>query len=201
MKKMYFALMALATVSLASCGGAEKSPAEEETKQITYNLDADATSLKWEGKYVSDGHTHNGTVKITEGTVVYDGDAFKSGTFKVDLNTIENDDLPDAEKGKLVGHLKSGDFFNTEKQSIVPVTVTSVGEDEVKATINVGGKDMQIVIPAKINRTDNKLTVKGKFEVDFATTDMNGFKPMDPSKDNEKVNSVISFDLDLVLKN
>lgn len=201
MKKMYFALMALATVSLASCGGAEKTTAEEETKQITYKLDADATSLKWEGKYVSDGHTHNGTVKITEGTVIYDGDVFTSGSFKVDLNTIENDDLPDAEKGKLVGHLKSADFFNTEKQSIVPVTVNSIGENDVKATINIGGKDLDIIIPAKISRNDNKLTVKGKFDVDFAGTDMAGLKPMDPTKENEKVNSVISFDLDLVLKN
>lgn len=195
MKKMYFALMAVAGLTLASCGGAETP----ETVEVTYGLDAKATTLAWTGKYVSDGHTHNGTVDVTEGTVVYNGDEFVSGNFTVDLNTMVDLDMPAPMSDTLISHLKGGYFFNTAEYANVPVVINSISDKEITATMTVAGKEIKAVMPLKISKDDKKMTASGKFDIDFASVGMGGMNPTPGKPENERVETVISFDLNLVL--
>jgi polyisoprenoid-binding protein YceI len=196
MKKMYFAAMAFAVLALGACSSNEVVEAEE----VTYNLNVEATTLGWTGSYVSDGHTHTGTVNVTDGSVVYKGDEFVSGSFNVDLNSIVCTDLEGDKNAYLVGHLKSGDFFDVEKYAKVPVVINSVSDKEITATLTVLGKEVKAVMPVSISKDENGMTAKGKFDIDFASTDMPGFKAGEGKPENERVETVMSFDLNLVLK-
>lgn len=196
MKKMYFAMLAFAGLTLAACGGTATT---EEAKEVTYGLDAAATSLRWTGKYVSDGHTHTGTVQVKDGSIVYKGDEFASGSFTIDMTTITDEDLPAPMKDTLESHLKGAYFFNAAENADVPVTITSISDKEVTAIINVLGKEVKAVMPLKISKDDTKMTATGKFDVDFKETMMGGMQPQPGKPENERVETVISFELKLVL--
>jgi polyisoprenoid-binding protein YceI len=200
MKRTYVmsAAVALVALGMTACGGAKEE--NEETGPVTYTLDADATTLKWKGDYADDSHSHEGTIMISEGTVVYNGDAFQSGDFTVDMSTINDEDLSGAERDTLNKHLSGPYFFNASEYPETKVTIREVMANEVKAVINVMGKDMETTIPVKIKRTDNKVTAKGNFTIDFSDSKMGGMAPMDPTKPNQYVKPVVNFELDLVMK-
>jgi polyisoprenoid-binding protein YceI len=192
------AAVALVALGMTACGGSKEEA--EVTGPVTYSLDASATSLKWKGDYADDSHSHNGTVMISEGTVVYDGDAFKSGEFTVDMATIVDEDLPAPDKDTLKSHLSGPYFFQVNQFPTTKVTIKEVMDNEIKAVINVLGKDMDVTIPVKVKKSADKITAKGKFTIDFASAAMPGTSPMDPTKPTQHVKPVINFDLNLVMK-
>lgn len=78
-----------------------------------YVVDVDNSTLKWHGKKVTGEHW--GHINLKEGSMVMDKDQIKSGMFVIDMKSITNDDLKDeGYNQKLVGHLKSDDFFGVE---------------------------------------------------------------------------------------
>lgn len=80
----------------------------------TKKVDAAKSKISWVGKKVTGLHT--GVVNLKEGALVFKGKKLKGGTFTVDMTTIADTDLKAGEgKEKLEGHLKSGDFFGTDK--------------------------------------------------------------------------------------
>ncbi len=105
-----------------------------------------ASEVKWTGKKI--GGSHNGAIELKSGYFEFNNDQIVSGEVVIDMNTITNADLEDAGyNGKLVGHLKSDDFFGVEKYPTSTFVVT-------KATKFVNGKAT----------VTGKLTIKGKTE-------------------------------------
>lgn len=192
------AAIALVAFGMTACGGSTEE-GSEEAGPVTYTLDAEATTLKWEGVHVSDGHKHNGTIQISEGTVVYNGDAFESGEFTVDMSTIKDEDLQAPVSDTLNTHLSGPYFFRTSEYPTTTVKINSVKDNEVNATINVMGKDMEAVIPVKIKKKDDKVTAKGKFSLDFSSYNMQGMTE-DPKMPKMYTNPVVNFEIDMVLK-
>lgn len=190
---IYFTMLAAGTLLLSSCGGTETS------EQITYKLDAEASTLSWTGKYIADGHAHSGTVDITEGSMSFEGEEFLAGDFKVDLNSIKDTDLQSPMSDTLDSHLKGHYFFHTAQNKHAEVVIKEVTDKEIKATIKLMGKEIQAVMPLKIKRNDKELKAKGKFSVDFKNLDVEGFKaaPGDPA--DARVDSMIQFEINLVM--
>lgn len=91
-------VVALATVSVSA-----------QTKKI----DAAKSSINWLAKKV--GGQHSGTVNFKEGALVFKGKKVTGGSFTVDMTSLTATDLTGEWLGKLNGHLKSEDFFGTEK--------------------------------------------------------------------------------------
>lgn len=202
MKKtlFYTASLAFMTFGMTACG----SSTEPETKKdspVTYQLDATATTLKWKGTYEADGHSHNGTVKISEGSISYKGDTFESGNFIVDMKTIENELTPEMGADDLNSSIVGPDIFNTAQLPNVNVKINSISDKEIDATLKVGGKVVPAKMPVKIKKTDNELTAKGKFTVDFSVLNADGFKPTtEKGKENQYIKPGVDFELNLVLK-
>lgn len=198
MKKNAILVLAIAAISLVSWKSVETFNANESK---SYKLDTKETSLAWTGKYVSDGHTHTGTVNVTNGGLTIGANNAVSGTFTVDMKSIVCTDLQGEKNGYLVGHLTSADFFNTGSFGEAKVTVNSMNDKEMQATINVIGKEIKTTIPVTVSKTANSVVAKGKFEVDFASLDVNGFKAGAGKPENQRTDSKVAFDLNLVLKN
>ncbi|MDI1303909.1 MAG: YceI family protein [bacterium] len=79
----------------------------------TKKVDASKSSINWVGKKVTG--QHNGTVNLKDGKLVFKGKKLVGGTFNVDMTSLTATDLQGEYQGKLNGHLKSEDFFGTEK--------------------------------------------------------------------------------------
>jgi len=78
------------------------------------HVDTETSSLKWHGKKVTGEHF--GQIDLKEGWLQWDDNKLTDGAFIIDMSTISNTDLEDAEyNAKLVNHLKSDDFFGVEK--------------------------------------------------------------------------------------
>lgn len=126
-------------------------------KVETVQVDPAASKVVYIGKKVTGQHT--GEVKITSGTMNFDGADFKGADITVDMTTINNTDLTDAEYNKkLVGHLNSDDFFATDKfktARLVTKTVKKVKGDTYAVTGDLTIKGQTHPLPLKAGETFN----------------------------------------------
>jgi len=76
-----------------------------------YTVDQSKSVLKWTGKKVAG--EHYGKIQLKEGTFEVKNDKVAGGKFVIDMNSITNEDLEGEWNAKLIGHLKSDDFFGT----------------------------------------------------------------------------------------
>lgn len=207
MKKIYFAAIAFAAISLTSCGGAEvETPTEVAVaEEVTYNVDTEATTLEWRGSKMKDGvedHAHKGTVAVSEGMIVKKGDDFIKGEFTVDLTSIQVTDLFVGVDGEtdpnqinnLLGHLSTADFFNLEMYKTAKILVNSMSNENMNVTLSVLGQEKTLDVPVTTSANGDKMMTEGKFSVD-----MNGILPSVASEGPEYVSSLVEFDLNLVM--
>ena len=181
-------------LAMASCGGTE-----EKTEKVTFNLDAKASTLGWKGRKSAE-YFHTGIVKITKGTIDMEGKEIVGGSFKLDMNTIECMDemLPDDKKAMLNGHLKDTSFFFIAENPEITVTVADYKDGKLNVIINVLGLEIKQAIPVKVTATEKDVRIKGDFGVDVSALKLAGMQP-DPAS-GEKINSMIDFQLDVLLK-
>lgn len=86
--------------------------------------DASATVIDWNGDKVV-GSFHVGTIDLKSGWLVVEGGSVTGGEFVVDMNSIKNSDVKDEKmRDRLIGHLKSEDFFGVEKYPLSKLVIT-----------------------------------------------------------------------------
>ena len=131
-----------------------------------------ASLLAWKG--TKPGGAHNGTVALKESTLVVENGEIKSGEFVVDMGSIKNLDIENAEYGaKLVGHLTSPDFFDIATYPTAKFVITSTENEggKVLVTGNLTIKDVtkSISIPATLTEENGVSIFKSeKFNIDRA---------------------------------
>ncbi len=143
-------------------------------------IKTETSTITWKGYKVTG--SHQGTLNIKSGHLVFNENRLIGGEFVIDMATLTNTDLEGEYKGKLEGHLKSDDFFGVEKHP----TATLVFND-VKAT----GKNSYDVQGA--------LTIKGItneiiFEISVYGSKATASLKIDRSKFNVRYGSASFFD-------
>ncbi len=136
-----------ATLSLIAC--MFFMTAFNPIKDDIYTVDVERSTIEWSAKKVGGGHT--GTVKITDGTLIYTGKALKGGSFQMNMSSITSDNA------RVTNHLKSDDFFSAEKNpmSKFEITkVTSAGTDRVNITgnLSIKGFTHPVTFPASVKQ-------------------------------------------------
>lgn len=76
-----------------------------------YKADNGKSVVAWTGKKISG--KHNGKISLKEGTFSVKDNKITAGKFVIDMNSITCEDLTGGSNERLVGHLKSDDFFST----------------------------------------------------------------------------------------
>ncbi|WP_248723683.1 YceI family protein [Seonamhaeicola sp. ML3] len=187
MKKHRFSICALVVLALLVFNCKDKAK-EAETKEAEATATTEVTSEKftvniyessiaWQG-FKPTGK-HNGTINIANGAFDVSDGKITSGTFSIDMNTIVNLDLPADSKGnaKLVGHLKSPDFFDVEKFPTATFEITGVEDSEGKTMLSgnltLKEKTNNITFPVSVSTEGNTLTLTSDtFTIDRSKWDV-----------------------------
>lgn len=143
----------------------------------SYKVDLETTKVIWKGEKVVGGG-HDGTIDLKSGSLIMSGDDLAGGEFVIDMNSMECTDLKDPDKaGKLIGHLKSDDFFGVEKYPTAEFKITSVdkqskGSYNVKGNLTIKGKTEAITFPAKVTKEGSKYIAESTIVFDRSKFDV-----------------------------
>ena len=135
--------------------------------QVSKKVDVAKSTVNWVGKKVTG--EHSGNIMLKEGSLKKKKKKVVGGNFTVDMTTINTTDLEGKGKASLDGHLKSDDFFGTEKFPTATLVIKSIGEksanvysvtgdltikgktESIKFELNVAGNTATAAL--KVNRT------------------------------------------------
>ena len=193
MKRFFLnAALALALVgTTVACKGDKKNETEAGEAQTEvaaseaaakYKVDTAASSLMWMGSKPTG--KHNGTVAIESGVLNVENGTIQSGTFIIDMTTIESTDLEGDMKNNLDAHLrgtvegKEGDFFNVQKYPNAAFSVTGVTEKDgktyVQGNLQIKEKKNNIEFPVTTTMNGDTMTLESEpFTIDRTKWDVN----------------------------
>lgn len=138
----------------------------------TKKVNVSKSKIAWTGKKVTG--QHEGTVNLQDGNLVFKANKLAGGSFTVDMGSIAVTDLKaDEGKEKLEGHLKSEDFFGTEKfgtATMVFKTITAKGKNvyNVTADLTMKGKTNPVNFDIAVNGN----SAVSKFKIDRTKYDI-----------------------------
>lgn len=123
------------------------------------------SKVTWEGKKVTGAH--QGEIFIKSATLEFTEDKLTGGNFVLDMSSITCTDLKGNAATDLVGHLKSDDFFSTEKFPEASLDFLDVRHIEgvdyrVTATLTIKGISHPVVFVADMR--DGLATAKIKVD-------------------------------------
>lgn len=153
------------TVALA----ANKTEKVAKAAGTTYKVDASQSKVEWNGKKVTG--EHSGTINVAGGSFQVAKNKVVGGSVDIDMNSIVNLDIADKEYNqKLVGHLKSDDFFSSEKHpkanfkitSLTPIKGAKAGAANYTANGNltIKGITKPVSFPVTVALNGNTITAK-----------------------------------------
>ena len=143
----------------------------------TYTVNPEASTLNWKG-FKPTG-SHYGTVALKEGSFTVENGSLSSGKFTFDMNSIIDLDMPadDEYNGKLVGHLKSSDFFDVENFPLSMFEITEVAKAEsgyaVKGNLTIKNTTKPVEFVAALSTSENGVVLKAEtFKIDRTEFDI-----------------------------
>lgn len=147
----------------------------------TYKVNTEKSTIFWTGKKVTGEHT--GTLAIKSGTVTVEDGKPIAASFNIDMNSIVCTDLKnEGTNTKLVGHLKSDDFFGVEAHPTGKFVATSftpiVGAKDreanytIKGTLTLKGISHEIEFDGLVAMKGSGLVSNGEAEFDRAKYDI-----------------------------
>jgi polyisoprenoid-binding protein YceI len=166
MKRITLSLLALALVATSFAKGSKKSE--------SFKVDASKSSVNWLAKKVTG--QHNGTITISNGTLALANDKIVGGIFEIDMTSIVNADLQGEWNTKLIGHLKSDDFFSVAKNPTAKLDITKVETKENNTIVNgkltIKGITQDISFPASVSKKGNVVVAIATIRIDRTKYDI-----------------------------
>jgi len=148
--------------------------ASAQAKNFTVNTST--STVAWLGKKV--GGEHSGMVSIQSGSLQVSSGKLNGGNFTMDMNSITCTDIKDADyNGKLVGHLKAEDFFNTAKFATATLKITKVkytkaNTCQITANINIKGIVKSVTFPATVTMSGSTIKAQATINIDRTLFDI-----------------------------
>ncbi len=187
MNRKVLNLMLVLALSAAVIG-CKKKAEEAATTDATEAVNADSGSAKYmanisestiEWKGFKPTGTHNGTINVESGVMTLKDGKIESGSFLIDMKSIVDLDIPVDKEGnaKLVGHLKSADFFDVEKYPNAAFEVTGFEEKEGKmmlsGNLTMKEKKNNITFPVTVSSEGDVVTLTSEtFTIDRSKWDV-----------------------------
>lgn len=162
MKKVVLTAMSIVAIGFGAI-------AENDGKS-TMSVNSEESKVMWIGKKVTG--EHSGFIKMENGDLQFNGDVLTGGSFEIDMKSITNTDIKDeGTNQKLVGHLKSDDFFGVEKFPKATFVITGAeakkaGKYHIKGNITIKGITKEVEFPAQVTLLGDKATATATLTLD-----------------------------------
>lgn len=196
-----FIATGLIAVSCSQGGTAsEKETKASDKAQPTITgvtIDTDKSRVVWAGTMLGI-YTHEGTIDLTKADLKVEDGKITGGSFTIDMNTmVATDENYNPEQGstpeKLIGHLKSDDFFAVEQFPTATFKITSVQDNSLKGMLTVRGKTSEETVEnIEMKQAGDKVKIKGEMTFDR--------KKYDVSWDSSVKERVLSNDIKLKIE-
>lgn len=161
----------------------------------------EVSEVKWTGKKI--GGSHNGEIKLKSGYFEFKNGQIVGGEVAIDMNTITNTDLENEEfNQKLVSHLKSDDFFGTDKYPtstfvVHKATKFKAGKTTVSGILKI--KDNREEISFEVVKKGEKYLAK--IEIDRSKFNVRyGSNSFFDNLGDKAINDIFTLDISLVLQ-
>ena len=129
------------------------------------------SSINWIGRKVTG--THNGTIAVKQGTLIFNDNKLTGGTVVIDTTSIKILDITDpATNAQFAGHLASDDFYAREKHPEPVLEIVAVIGDHVEANLTIKGITHPVGFNPVIDINGDTLTASGKLTIDRTNYDM-----------------------------
>jgi polyisoprenoid-binding protein YceI len=172
---------------------------------VEYKVDTQKSKVGWLGKKVTG--EHKGMINIADGKLISDGKTVTGGSFTIDMNSMTCTDLTDKEyNAKLLGHLKSDDFFGTAKFPKSTFVITSVtpltgNQYKVAGNLTIKGITKPVEFPATIQVSDVEIKAAATIKVDRTLYDIKyGSGKFFDNIGDKAINDEFELNVDLVAK-
>ncbi len=195
MKKLLILISSILCLSLST--HASENTSSSGFLPVT-KVDLATSTFKWTGTKKI-GEKHYGPIKLKTASAKLVKGKVMSGEFVMDMNKFESDDLPqNTSMGKkLVGHLKSPDFFNVKKYPTAKLVLTKISNGKAIGKLTIMGKTHPITVPYKQEGNSFKGTMtfdRTKFGMTYNSA--NFFKNL---IDKKIINNDVTIDFDVNL--
>ncbi|MBQ4820435.1 YceI family protein [Aquimarina sp. MMG016] len=138
-------------------------------------IKASESSINWVGKKVTG--EHSGTLNLSSGHLIFDGENITGGEFIVDMTTLKVTDL-EAGKGKekLEGHLSSDDFFGIKNHKTAKLVVSKAKKTDkgykIAGDLTIKGKTNPITFNLAVNGSTASTTLsvdRTKYDIKYGS--------------------------------
>jgi len=139
-------------------------------------VDIANSSIHWIGEKVTG--SHDGSISLKSAELDVKGNTITKGVFVIDMESITCKDLEDEEYNKkLVGHLKSDDFFGVATYKTAKLTITDAtpfknGKAHIKGQLTIKGKTKPIEFDAEKKGTEYKAHIevdRSKYDIKYGS--------------------------------
>ncbi|MEE4196141.1 MAG: YceI family protein [Bacteroidales bacterium] len=143
-------------------------------QEVPVNIEQ--SELKWTGKKVTGEHW--GYIQLQEASLMVKNDQIKSGVFKIDMRSMDCQDLENEKtNAQLIGHLKSDDFFSVDQYPVSTLKIKEAtpfqqGFAEIKGDLTIKGITQPISFKAEqlVNGYKATITVdRTKYNVRYGS--------------------------------
>lgn len=184
-----------------------KDAATAQAEAMEFKVDTSASTIEWKGRKPTGEHT--GTIKLAEGTFSANDSIIESGSFVIDMLSINVTDLEGQDKKDLEAHLmgtvegKEGDFFNATKYPESTFEVTGITEENgqkmLSGNLTIKENTKNITFPVNINRSGDDIQITSEeFTIDRTNWDVNfGSRSVFDGLGDNFVNDDIVLKIDL----
>lgn len=194
MKKIATALLALcvAFVSTANDGGNH------------YKVDTEKSVIKWVGKKV--GGQHSGDLTFKNGELELKEGKISAASFTTDMNSMTCSDMDGQYGEKLIGHLKSADFFDVENHATAKFEMTSFtsnndGTGTMVGKLTIKGISQEISVPVSYKAGKGMIALRGDVKFDRTKFDIKyGSASFFDGIKDKAINDEVEFSFTIVAK-
>ncbi len=142
----------------------------------TLNIDTQNSVIYWKGYKVTGEHA--GVINIKNGNLAFDNGVLTGGSFDIDMNTITCTDMTGEYADKLVGHLKSDDFFGVATYPTSKFVITKVvsrgkpGEYKIIGNLTIKNKTKEIKFDANVKESGANYVAEAAIKIDRTDFDV-----------------------------
>jgi polyisoprenoid-binding protein YceI len=147
---------------------------EKEKVSGTYKVNTTSSTIDWVGKKI--GGDHNGKISLNTSQLILKDGMITGGKVQLNMKSITCEDLSGEWGDKLVGHLKSDDFFGVDKfgtsdfiiKKVTAIKDAKTGEKNytISGDLTIKGITHPIEFPANIVIKEGAVVAVGEAKVD-----------------------------------